>query len=126
VDDDVIFVKRGDHLVEMAVGPYPYKAEKVLQDLLKKHPKLLAGYQMDRGDPRRFVLVGCEVPVPDHPGGAGHWKLDLLGPPPRQRALQAARRGRWGGDGPCLRREGRPYSRRRQGSRRPLCPSVRQ
>jgi hypothetical protein len=40
----------------MAVAPYPYEAEKVLQDLLKKHPKLLAGYQMDQSGPRRSVV----------------------------------------------------------------------
>jgi hypothetical protein len=78
VDDDVILVKKSGHLVEMAVAPYPYEAQKVLPNLLKKHPKLLAGYQMDRGGPRRSVLVGCEVPVPDHPGGTGHWRMGPL------------------------------------------------
>ena len=47
MDDDVIFIRRGEDLVSLAAAPYEAKA--VLQGLLEHHPQLLAGYQ-------RFVL----------------------------------------------------------------------
>ena len=61
--DDVIFVRQGEELVALAVAPY--EAEAVLQELLEQHPQLLAGYEMSRSDPRRFLLVCREVPVAD-------------------------------------------------------------
>src|ERR1700744_5873676 len=73
--DDVIFVREGERLVSRAVAPY--EAEAVLQELLEHHPQLLAGYEMSRSDPRRFLLVCREAPVADQ-GGAGRWSLDHL------------------------------------------------
>jgi hypothetical protein len=74
VQDDVIFVRRGEDLVSLAAAPY--EAEAVLQGLLEHHPQLLAGYQMSRDDPRRFLLVCREAPVADHKGGDGRWSID--------------------------------------------------
>jgi len=76
VEDDVIFIRREGGLVSLAAAPY--EAEAVLQQLLERHPQLLAGHQMDRADPRRFVLVCRETPVADHEGGGGRWSLDHL------------------------------------------------
>jgi hypothetical protein len=76
LSDDVIFVRRGADLVSLAVTPY--EAEDVLQDLLEHHPQLLAGYQMDRSDPRRFLLVSREAPVTDSDGGSWRWSIDHL------------------------------------------------
>jgi hypothetical protein len=76
VDDDVIFMRRGEQLVELKAAPY--EAEAVLQELLANHPKLLAGSQMNRRNPRRFLLVRREAPVADHEGAAGRWSLDHL------------------------------------------------
>jgi hypothetical protein len=73
--DDVIFVREGEELVSLAVAPY--EAEAVLQELLEQHPQLLAGYEMSRSDPRRFLLVCREAPVADQ-NGAGRWSLDHL------------------------------------------------
>jgi hypothetical protein len=73
--DDVIFVRRGEELVSLAVAPY--EAEAVLQELLEHYPQLLAGYEMSRSDPRRFLLVCREAPVADQ-YGAGRWSLDHL------------------------------------------------
>jgi len=73
--DDVIFVRQGGELVALAVAPY--EAEAVLQELLEHYPQLLAGYQMRRSDPRRFLLVCREAPVADQ-YGAGRWSLDHL------------------------------------------------
>src|SRR5260370_4488082 len=73
--DDVIFVRRGEDLVSLAVAPY--EAEAVLQELLEHHSQLLAGYEMSRSDPRRFLLVCREAPVGDQ-YDAGRWSLDHL------------------------------------------------
>jgi hypothetical protein len=73
--EDVIFVRRGEELVSLAVAPY--EAESVLQGLLEHYPQLLAGYEMSRSDPRRFLLVCREAPVADQ-YGAGRWSLDHL------------------------------------------------
>jgi hypothetical protein len=76
MDDDVIFVRRGEDLVPLAAAPY--EAEDALQALLVSHPQLLADYQMSRNSPRRFLLVRREAPVPDRDGGAGRWSRDHL------------------------------------------------
>jgi hypothetical protein len=60
----------------VSLAAAPYEAEAVLQALLEHHPQLLAGYQMSRGDPRRFLLVCRETPVADHEGGGGRWSID--------------------------------------------------
>ena len=74
--DDVIFVKQGDDLVPLAVSDY--EAEAVLQALLERYPQLLAGAQMNRRDPRRFLLVRREAPIADSEGGAARWSIDHL------------------------------------------------
>ena len=73
--EDVIFVRRGEELVSLAVAPY--EAEAVMQGLLEHYPQLLAGYEMSRRDPRRFLLVCREAPVADQ-YGAARWSLDHL------------------------------------------------
>jgi hypothetical protein len=60
VEEDVIFVRQDDELVSLAAAPY--EAEAALQELLEHYPQLLAGYQMSRDDPRRFLLVRREAP----------------------------------------------------------------
>ncbi len=55
-----------------------YEAERVLQDLLAKHPDLPAGDQVDATAPRRWLLVTREASVPGEEGGAGRWALDHL------------------------------------------------
>ena len=74
--DDVIFMRQNTTLVPLAVSPYD--AESALQELLEHHPQLLAGAQMNRSEPRRFLLVRREVPVADHEGGGGRWSIDHL------------------------------------------------
>lgn len=56
----------------------PYDAECVLQELLAKHPDLLAGEQINSSDPRRWLLVSREMGVPGEKGGAARWSLDHL------------------------------------------------
>ncbi len=72
---DVIFLLRGDELVEMR--QQPYDSESVLQTLLEKYPHLLAGEQIAER-PLRWLLIKREAGVPAHEGGGGRWSLDHL------------------------------------------------
>ena len=55
----------------------PYDSEDFLQGLLKDHPDLLAGEQINPDEPRRWLLVAREMGVP-HDEGGGLWSIDLL------------------------------------------------
>lgn len=72
----VFIIQDEDNLIE--VTKQPYATENHLQRLLERYPALLAGDQMDAGEPRRWLLVSREVPVPDHKDGPGRWSLDHL------------------------------------------------
>ena len=46
-----------------------YGAEVLLQELLAKHPDLLAGGQINSEAPRRWLFISREVGVPAEEGG---------------------------------------------------------
>jgi hypothetical protein len=72
---------QGD-LVEMVERPY--EAEALLQDLLERYPKLLAGDQMDLDFPRRWIVVSRELSMAGEERGVGrldHAFLDQDGVP---------------------------------------------
>ena len=72
-----IFLIQGDNsLVELTSAPYD--SEALLQELLEQHPNLLAGNQIDRAAPRRWLLVTREASVPGDLDGGGRWSLDHL------------------------------------------------
>lgn len=71
-----LLTEHGADLVPM--DEMPYEQEIVIQELLEKHPDLLPGEQITPGDPRRWLLVTGEMPVPDVLGGGGRWSLDHL------------------------------------------------
>ena len=48
----------------MAMEEAPYDSEKLLQEMLAKHPDLLAGEQINSDEPRRWLLVTREMAVP--------------------------------------------------------------
>src|SRR5262249_35231465 len=56
----------------------PYELEDHLQELVERHPSLLAGDQVDPDAPRRWLLLSREAAVPTEEGGAGRWSLDHL------------------------------------------------
>ncbi len=62
----------------VAMEEAPYDSEQILQELLAKHPDLLAGEQIDSDKPRRWLLVSREMAVPDEDDGAARWSLDHL------------------------------------------------
>lgn len=55
-----------------------YVKEDDLQALLANYPDLLPGDQIDFEEPRRWILVARELPVPGNEDEAGRWSLDHL------------------------------------------------
>lgn len=55
-----------------------YESESLLQELLAKHPDLLAGEQIDRSEPRRWLLISREMAVAADEDGPSRWSLDHL------------------------------------------------
>jgi hypothetical protein len=55
-----------------------YDSESLLQQLLAGYPDLLAGDQIDPENPRRWLLVRREMPIPGRDQGAGRWSVDHL------------------------------------------------
>ena len=62
----------------MPMDEAAYDSERLLQELLAKHPDLLAGEQINSEQPRRWLLVTREMAVPGEEAGAGRWSLDHL------------------------------------------------
>ena len=54
-----------------------FDTEDVLQELLAKYPKLLAGEQLNMQEPRRWLFVSRELSVPDG-SDVRRWSLDHL------------------------------------------------
>lgn len=52
--------------------------ERELQLTLEKNPDLLPGDQIDPEDPRRWLLVKHEMPVPDPNTGSDRWSVDFF------------------------------------------------
>jgi hypothetical protein len=67
-----------EHSSLLPMQEQPYDSEALLQELLAKHPDLLAGEQIDSDEPRRWLLVTREMPVPGEEEGPGRWSLDHL------------------------------------------------
>jgi hypothetical protein len=63
-----VVLKRGDELVEMAEESH--STEDLLQDLVARHPNLLAGDQINREVPRRWLLLTREAPLAASEDGA--------------------------------------------------------
>lgn len=55
-----------------------YETEDVLQKALEQYPKLLAGDQIDPGNPRRWLLVAREMPVRGTENEPWRWSVDHL------------------------------------------------
>lgn len=78
-----IYLIHGEgQLVEMS--EQAYDSEALLQGLLARYPRLLAGDQIDGGVPRQWLLISREVSLPSEEGGVGrvdHFFLDQDGVP---------------------------------------------
>ena len=76
MSDSIFLVGDDGSLAEAAAVGYATEAE--LQKLLADHVHLLPGAQMNRDNPRRWLLIKREAGVPDHEGGGGWWSVDHL------------------------------------------------
>ena len=72
----IYLLQEGGSLI--AMQSEPYDSEDLLQELLARHPHLLAGEQIDAEAPRRWLLVSREMAVPAEEGGSGRWAIDHL------------------------------------------------
>jgi len=72
-----IFVLRdGNVITELA--PSQYINEDSFQELIEKHPEILAGDQINPDKPRKWLLVSREMGVPAEQEGGTQWYLDHL------------------------------------------------
>ena len=71
-----VFLRRGLDLIEMSEEAYAL--EDHLQELIERHPNLLAGDQVNPDAPRKWLLLSRETAVPGEKGGNGRWSLDHL------------------------------------------------
>ena len=76
MDGGIYLIQEDGELVELT--EQAYDSEDLLQALLARYPRLLAGDQIDRAAPRRWLLISREVGVPSEEEGAGRWALDHL------------------------------------------------
>jgi hypothetical protein len=72
----MFLIQADGELVEMSERPYD--SEDLLQGLLAKYPNLLAGDQINDADPRRWLLIKREAPLPSEENGAIRWSVDHL------------------------------------------------
>jgi hypothetical protein len=74
---DKIFLITNDKKLE-ALEARTYDNEDILQRLLSDYPDLLAGYQMNEADPRKWLLIDREVGIPGDTDAGDRWSLDHL------------------------------------------------
>lgn len=72
----IYLIQDDDRLVEMT--EHAYDSEDQLQELLEAYPNLLAGDEIDRGAPRRWLLISREFTLPAEEESGGRWSLDHL------------------------------------------------
>jgi hypothetical protein len=76
MSESIFLVGDDGSLIEASSTAYDAEAE--LQKLLADNPHLLPGGQIDRDNPRRWLLVKREAGVPDREGGGSWWSIDHL------------------------------------------------
>src|SRR5215212_11724271 len=72
----VYLIQEGGELVEMT--EQAYDSEDLLQGLLAKYSNLLAGDQIEAGEPRRWLLISREVSLSSEQDSGGRWSVDHL------------------------------------------------
>jgi hypothetical protein len=76
VSDNIYLINGNQKAVVMK--PTQYAEEKEFQALLEQFPELLAGEQVDREYPRRWLHVAHEIGIPDAESAGARWQLDHL------------------------------------------------
>jgi hypothetical protein len=74
--DDIFIIQDNGTLIEM--NQHDYDSEGLLQGLLAKYPKLLAGGQINSESPRHWLLVKREMGIAADEDKGGRWSVDHL------------------------------------------------
>lgn len=74
--DPIYLIRTGSKAIKLEAREYDSEDE--LQRILAEYPELLAGEQIDRAEPRRWLLVGREIGIADCEDGENRWSLDHL------------------------------------------------
>ena len=74
--DTIFMFNSEDKIQEMSKTPYD--SEKLLQELIEKHPELLVGHQLDPDDPPQWLMVKREAQIQDAPDASYRWSVDHL------------------------------------------------
>jgi hypothetical protein len=72
--DAIYLINERNEAVQMT--PAAYAKEEEFQDILERFPELLAGEQVDREFPRRWLLVAREMGIPDSESMGSRWQVD--------------------------------------------------
>ncbi len=72
----IYLIQDNDQLVEMT--EQAYDSEDQLQEFLETYPNLLAGDDIDRGTPRRWLLISREIPTSKEEEMTQQWALSHL------------------------------------------------
>ncbi|HEX5369662.1 MAG TPA: hypothetical protein VFY10_09650 [Dehalococcoidia bacterium] len=78
MEEGSIFLLQDDNKSLVPMNNRAYDSEDLLQTLLADYPDLLAGEQMNRSAPRKWLLVQREAGVPSRESGAYQWSMDHL------------------------------------------------
>lgn len=76
--DPIFLIPDGSTANAIRLDATEYRTEDEFQTLLERFPELLAGEQIDRANPRRWLLVAREIGVADGDETASRWSLDHL------------------------------------------------
>ncbi len=76
VSGAIYIVQDGKKLIRMEQSAYATEAN--FQTLIEQFPELLAGEQINSAEPRRWILISGESPIPAEVGGYDRWFLDNL------------------------------------------------
>lgn len=73
-----VYIIRDDGGTEPMARVRCQDEDRELQVILEKNPDLLPGDQIDPEDPRRWLLIKREMPVPDPNTGFERWSIDFF------------------------------------------------
>ena len=71
-----IFILQDTEISELQ--EVPFEKEYDFQRLIERYPNILAGDQIDPENPRKWLLVSREMPIPSESGGRDRWSIDHL------------------------------------------------
>ncbi|NVK25282.1 MAG: hypothetical protein HWE10_10175 [Gammaproteobacteria bacterium] len=73
-----VYVLNDDGSTEVMAGIHCKNEDLELQRILELNPDLMPGDQINPSDPRRWLVVKREMPVPDPSTGDNRWSIDLF------------------------------------------------